>query len=59
MKRKIEKNLFACRMGIPIALACLFIQLSLHSQKPDPIQITGKVIDSETREPLEYATLVL
>ena len=59
MKRKIDKNLFAYRIGIPIALGCLFIHLNLHSQKPEPIEITGKVIDSETGEPLEYATLVL
>ncbi len=59
MGRKFQQNMFAYRMGIPIALICLFIHLSLHSQRPDPIKITGTVIDSDTGERLEYATLVL
>jgi outer membrane receptor protein involved in Fe transport len=28
-------------------------------QRPDPITLTGKVLDQETGQPLEYATLVL
>ncbi|WP_297793341.1 TonB-dependent receptor [uncultured Eudoraea sp.] len=59
MKRKIEQNKLARWIGIPLALICLLSHLSLHAQKPDLIEITGKVIDAETGEPLEYATLVL
>jgi hypothetical protein len=35
--------------------------LSVLSQKPqnDQISITGKIIDSNTKEPLEYATVIL
>ncbi|MFX0558031.1 TonB-dependent receptor domain-containing protein [Maribacter sp. CXY002] len=41
--------------------------IALHSQRPggnqgqrpDPITITGKVLDQETGQPLEYATLIL
>ncbi|MBT8181016.1 MAG: TonB-dependent receptor, partial [Eudoraea sp.] len=47
------------QIRILIGLICLFNHLSVHSQRPDPIKISGKVIDSETGEPLEYATLIL
>ena len=35
--------------------------LSVFSQKPqnNQISITGNIIDSNTKEPLEYATVVL
>lgn len=46
----------------PIAL--LLISLTLSAQRPQgnrpkPIKITGTVLDEETNQPLEYATLVL
>ncbi|WP_297702561.1 outer membrane beta-barrel protein [uncultured Eudoraea sp.] len=46
-------------MRILLAIICLFVHLTLHSQRPAPINITGTVIDSDTGEPLEYATLIL
>ncbi len=46
-------------MRILLAIICLFVHLILHSQRPTPIKITGTVIDSDTGEPLEYATIVL
>jgi len=44
--------------------SCLFVLLltfaqALQAQAPQPITITGKVVDQDTNEPLEYATLVL
>ena len=59
MGRKTNQNTGAFKISFLIALSCLFIHLNVHSQRPDPITISGKVIDSETGESLEYATLVL
>ncbi len=47
---------------LPIAL--LFLTFTNYAQRsrgqrPDPIQITGTVLDQETGAPLEYATLIL
>ena len=58
-ERKTRQNRGASQMRILIGLICLFIHLNMYSQRPDPIKISGKVIDSETGESLEYATLIL
>lgn len=46
---------------IPVTL--ILLSLTSYSQRPqeqlEPIKITGTVLDEETKEPLEYATLVL
>ncbi|MBT8307829.1 MAG: TonB-dependent receptor family protein [Maribacter sp.] len=42
-----------------IPLAILLSSLITTAQRPDPINITGTVIDQETGQPLEYATLIL
>jgi len=47
-----------CRSSCLIALLLLF-SLAIRAQVPQPIQITGTVVDQESKEPLEYATLVL
>jgi outer membrane receptor protein involved in Fe transport len=59
MRRKDDKIMCTYLIGIPLALICFFIHISIYSQRPDPIKITGTVIDSDSGEPLEYATLVL
>jgi len=51
-------------MKITLTLSLLLFCFFLHSQRPqggrpDPIKITGIVIDKENGRPLEYATLVL
>ncbi|MCM4168160.1 hypothetical protein KCTC52924_03717 [Arenibacter antarcticus] len=49
------------RKLIPVTL--LLLTLTAYSQSPqnqqEPVKITGTVLDQETKEPLEYATLVL
>lgn len=49
------------RKLIPVTL--LLLTLTAYSQGPqeqrDPVKVTGTVLDEETQEPLEYATLVL
>ncbi|NNC69948.1 MAG: TonB-dependent receptor plug domain-containing protein, partial [Flavobacteriaceae bacterium] len=51
---------------ILIALLFFFVYLTLFAQRPQPgesqsqpVEIVGKVIDKETQQPLEYATIVL
>ena len=47
---------------ITLLVFCLFTSLFLIAQKPsstNSITLIGKVIDADTKEPLEYATIVL
>lgn len=51
-------------MKKPIRIVLLLFTLSVaaqrpQGQRPDPIKITGTVLDKDTGEPLEYATLIL
>ena len=39
-------------------VALLMLPLLLFAQRPSPIKLTGTVVDKESGEPLEYATLV-
>ena len=43
-----------------LAITFSFAQRPQRSgQRPNPIRITGTVLDKDSKEPLEYATLVL
>ncbi len=50
-------------MKIKIAIIFLLLSITLHAQRPTTnvkkYVITGKVIDKDTKQPLEYATIVL
>lgn len=37
----------------------LVFSMMVTAQGPKPIKLTGTVIDSETNQPLEYATIIL
>ena len=47
------------RIIIPILLLTLTTFQGIAQQRQRPIKISGKVIDSDSGQPLEYATFVL
>lgn len=45
-------------MKLPFAVFLFLVQMIAYAQKTLPVEVTGIVVDKETNQPLEYATLV-
>jgi len=54
---------YRCVMGLKAVLVCFFLLFFLHSFSQSPAQetasttLTGLILDSATRQPVEYATI--